>query len=119
MFRSIRWRITILYGLLIIVTMGGLSLYLSNFIRQTYQDNLKSQLATEAHMVGEVIQPLFTGVAANSDAIDQAAKKWAKTLGARVTVIAPDGVVLGESEQDRTQMANHSDRPEVIAAQAH
>jgi two-component system phosphate regulon sensor histidine kinase PhoR len=118
MFHSIRWRIAILYALLILVTMLGLGIYLSNFIRQTYMDDLKSKLSTEARMVGEIINPLLAGGTTDSDQLDLAAKKWAKILGARVTIIASDGVVLGESDEDRTQMVNHSDRPEVIAALA-
>jgi two-component system phosphate regulon sensor histidine kinase PhoR len=116
MFHSIRWRIAILYAVLILVAMLGLGIYLSNFIRQTYMDDLKSKLSTEGRMVGEIIYPLLAGGIADSDQLDLAAKKWAKILEARVTIIAPDGVVLGESDEDRTQMANHSDRPEVIEA---
>ena len=33
-----------------------------------------------------------------------------------MTIIAPDGVVVGESEFDRAQMDNHASRPEVIQA---
>ncbi len=116
MFRSIRWRITFLYAALILLTMVGLGLYLSNFIRQTYIDDLKSKLITEARMVGEVIRPLLAEQPVNPDQVDQAAKKWAGILSARVTVIGADGTVLGESEEDRTQMGNHSDRPEVLGA---
>lgn len=34
----------------------------------------------------------------------------------RMTVIASDGTVLADSEEDPTAMENHADRPEVIAA---
>jgi two-component system phosphate regulon sensor histidine kinase PhoR len=118
MFRSIRWRIAILYAALILVTMLGLGLYLSNFIRQTYIDELKSKQSTEARMIGETVKPLLDEQPIDSYQLDLAVKKWANILGARVTIIAPDGVVLGESDEDRAQMANHSDRPEVIAALA-
>jgi len=118
MFHSIRWRIAILYAGLILVTMLGLGIYLSNFMRQTYMDDLKSKLSTEARMVGEIIKPLLADKATDSNQLDLAAKKWAKILGARVTIIAQDGVVLGESDEDRTQMVNHRDRPEVIGALA-
>jgi two-component system phosphate regulon sensor histidine kinase PhoR len=118
MFHSIRWRIAVLYAVLIMLTMLGLGIYLSNFVRQSYIDDLISKQAAEAHMVGEIIKPLLENIDPNNDQLDQAAKKWAKILSARVTIIAPDGVVLGESDEDRTQMANHSDRPEVIAALA-
>jgi hypothetical protein len=33
-----------------------------------------------------------------------------------VTIIAPDGLVVGESDFDRTQMENHAHRPEVNQA---
>ena len=59
MFHSIRWRIAILYAVLILVTMLGLGIYLSNFLRQTYMDDLKSKQSTEARMVGEIIKPLL------------------------------------------------------------
>lgn len=118
MFRSIRWRIAILYAVLILITMLALGIYLSNFIRQTYIDNLKSKLAGEARMVGEVIQPLLAAQPIDSNQLDLAAKKWARLLDARVTIIASDGIVLGESDQDRTTMGNHLDRPEVITALA-
>ena len=116
MFHSIRWRIAILYAVLILVAMLGLGIYLSNFMRQTYIDDLKSRQATEARMVGEIIQPLLATDNPDLDQIDQAAKKWAKIVEARVTIIASDGLVVGESDEDRTLMANHSDRPEVVAA---
>jgi two-component system phosphate regulon sensor histidine kinase PhoR len=45
----------------------------------------------------------------------------ARSTGARVTLIAPDGRVLGESERGLAELAtmdNHADRPEVRAALA-
>lgn len=116
MFHSIRWRIAILYAALILVTMLGLAIYVSSFLRNTYMDDLRSKQATEARMVGEVILPVLEEAQGDLDRIDQAAKKWAQVLGARVTIMASNGVVLGESDEDRTQMVNHRDRPEVILA---
>ena len=48
--------------------------------------------------------------------LDAAAAALGARLQARVTIIAPDGVVLGESERPSATLANHSDRPEVQAA---
>ena len=44
--------------------------------------------------------------------------KLSQAVGARVTWIARDGRVLGESAGDAAAMENHSDRPEVQAALA-
>jgi two-component system phosphate regulon sensor histidine kinase PhoR len=117
MFRSIRWRIILPYVGLILVTMLGLGIYLSNFVRQTYINNLQSNLADEARMIGLVILPDLQPVG-NSPDLDPQARQWAGVLNARVTIFAPDGTVWGESTGNHLQMGNHSDRPEVIQALA-
>lgn len=117
MFRSIRWRIVFPYVGLILVTMLALGIYLSSFVRQTYLTELESKLAAEATMIGDVITPDLETVGAAPN-FDPQAKYWAGILNARVTIIAPDGTVWGESHENRDQMANHSDRPEVIQALA-
>ncbi len=114
---SIRWRIAIPYVLLIVVTMLSLGIYLSNFIRQTYINDLELKLANEASILGNVLLPDIQagGLQLN---LDSQAKHWSDILNARVTVISPTGTVLGESQQASATMPNHSDRPEVIAALA-
>ncbi len=41
-----------------------------------------------------------------------------KSSGTRLTVIATDGEVLADSDQDPGRMENHGDRPEILAALA-
>ena len=117
MFRSLRWRIILPYVALILVAMLGLGIYLSNFVRQTYQNDLQSKLAAEARSIGAAIKPDLESVGTSPD-LDSQAKAWAGTLNARVTIIAPDGNVWGESSEDRSLLDNHSNRPEVIQALA-
>jgi two-component system, OmpR family, phosphate regulon sensor histidine kinase PhoR len=117
MFHSIRWRIALPYVLLILITMLALGVYISYFVRQTYVNDLESKLASEARMIGDVITPDLESVG-EAPNLDSQAKHWDEILNARVTIIAPDGTVWGESEQDRATMTNHSDRPEVIQALA-
>ena len=116
MFHSIRWRIAFPYIFLILVTMLALGIYLSNFLQTSYQANLEAQLATEARMVGETLRADLQPGAIDPDNLDQAALRWKQTLGARLTLIALDGVVIGESDESRALMNNHADRPEVIQA---
>jgi sensor histidine kinase regulating citrate/malate metabolism len=56
-FHSIRWRITIPFVLLSLFSLLALGLYISNFVRQTYLDNLEAKLTTEARMIGDVLAP--------------------------------------------------------------
>jgi two-component system phosphate regulon sensor histidine kinase PhoR len=115
MFRSIRWRIALPYIGLILITMLALGLYLSTFLRQTYISDLQAKLADEARMIGDVIKPDLISNQSKLN-LDPHARHWADILNARITIIAPDGTVWGESDEDSAGMTNHSDRPEVIQA---
>jgi two-component system phosphate regulon sensor histidine kinase PhoR len=115
MFHSIRWRIAIPYVILIILSMLGIGWYLSNFTRQIYLNDLENELAAEARLAGEFIIPLLNEQT-DPQEIDTLARRWAETLAARITIVAVDGTVLGESHDDRSTMDNHSRRPEIIAA---
>ncbi len=115
MLRSIRWRIILPYVLLILAVMLALGIYLSSFIKQTYLNDLESKLTTEASMLSRILTPDLEAAGSNPN-LDLQAKYWAAILGARVTIIAPDGTVWGESQENRLQMGNHSTRPEVMAA---
>lgn len=117
MFNSIRWRIILPYVGLILVTMLGLGIFLSNFVRQTYLNDLESKQASEARMIGMVITPNLESIGTSPN-LDPQAKSWANVLDTRVTIIAIDGTVWGESSENRLQMDNHRDRPEVIQALA-
>ena len=117
MFHSIRWRITIPFVLLSLFSLLALGLYISSFVRQTYLDNLETKLTTEARMIGDVLAPLLQSGTVGPE-LDAAAQHWAALLEARVTIVAPDGVVLGESHENRAQMDNHATRPEIAAALA-
>ncbi|KPL23730.1 MAG: hypothetical protein AMJ93_04005 [Anaerolineae bacterium SM23_84] len=115
MFRNIRWRIAIPYIVLILLAMLSLTVYLSGFMRDAHLGDLRAQLANEAVLVGEALTgPLAEGDPAET--LDALAAHYAELLGARVTIIGPDGTVLGESHEDRTQMDNHLYRPEVQQA---
>ncbi len=115
MFRSIRWRIALPYVGLILITMLALGVYLSSFLKQTYISDLESKLADKARMIGDVIMPDLK-ISETTPNLDTQAIHWADILNVRVTIISPDGTVWGESDEDRAEMTNHSDRPEVIQA---
>lgn len=114
---SIRWRIAIPYVFLILVAMAGLAVYLSNLVRDAYLDSLEAQLSAEAKIIGDVIAPSMAQDRPGTT-FDIQANHYADLLDARVTIIDIDGIVLGESDEDRTQMDNHLFRPEVQQALA-
>jgi len=96
--------------------MCVLGFYLVDFVRDTQISNLRSQLENEARLVAQASLPGF--LAPEKDALDTLAKTTGDQINSRVTIIAKDGTVLGDSEQDPMAMENHALRPEVIEALA-
>ncbi len=100
---------------LLALTMTGLSIYLSSYIRSTYIDLLGNNLQAETALVADRISALVQEDA-SAEAINERANLYAQLLHARVTVIAKDGTVLGESHTDPQEMESHLNRPEVQRA---
>lgn len=115
MFQRIRWRIAVPYVLLILLVMVAMVLYLSGFVRDTYLAGLQGQLAGEAKLIGDALESSLA-TRSSLESFDPAAYRYAWLLGSRVTIIAPDGTVVGESHESRLAMDNHLDRPEVQQA---
>jgi two-component system phosphate regulon sensor histidine kinase PhoR len=90
--------------------MGILGIYLTNLVRNSQLDNLRFHLEQEARITAEASLP---SLLSQGDAPDALAKKLGKEIDSRVTIIAPDGKVLGDSIEDPTTMENHATRPEV------
>ncbi len=114
MFRSIRWRIAVAFTLLIFLCIGGLGVYLSYFVRHNYEDNLRTQLINQAWLAGDSAGLYFAD--GSLQEMDALAKRLGEQIESRVTIIDPDGWVLGDSEEDPSTMENHRDRPEVAQA---
>jgi len=87
-------------------------------VRRDMLARLERSLVAEARLGAELMAHLQT---ADDDALDDEADAIGQRIGARVTLIAADGRVLGDSERDGAELAameNHSRRPEVLAALA-
>lgn len=115
MFRSIRWRITIPFVILIVVTMYALGWFLYRDVRQVYLAEIESQLGVQASLTAEAMDP-YISQGAQPDQLDAFAERWAGLLETQVTIIAADGTVIGESGGGRSQMGNQLNQPEVSQA---
>ena len=116
MFKDIRWRIAVPYVALILLVMGALVVYVTREARSAQVQILRDTLLVDARGLADLARPLLL----DSDAAgaDELAKSWSAKVDRRVTIIAADGVVLGESDEDRAQMDNHLGRPEVRQARS-
>ncbi|MEQ9397781.1 MAG: ATP-binding protein [Longimicrobiales bacterium] len=97
-------------GLLVVLIVVLVGRGLRRELTATYQDEVRRQLQLGEWIVG----------ASPGAGLDSLARAITERIGYRVTVIAPGGVVLGDSYLDPDRVAevdNHAGRPEVLAAQ--
>ena len=91
----------------------GLAFYLSSssLIRDFYISTLSARMEQEAHLLGRILPFGVEG-----DELDIICRQLAGDLGSRITVIALDGRVWGDSAENSARMENHRGRPEVVDA---
>jgi two-component system phosphate regulon sensor histidine kinase PhoR len=80
-------------------------------VAELYTDTMSEAMLYQVRLAAELL-PWNV----DNDAMDRACAVVAARVGSRVTVIAPDGAVLGDSESASAVLENHRDRPEVRAA---
>jgi two-component system phosphate regulon sensor histidine kinase PhoR len=112
--RGIQWRIALSYVSLLAAVLLALGVYLVAFLREQEFRDLEAQLAREAQVVAaDAVYRLATG---GQESMDPLAKHIGSVTQLRVTLIAVDGQVLGESDTDPALTENHASRPEVVDA---
>src|SRR5919106_1777974 len=97
------------YLAIIVLLFASFYLYSSTLVRNFYISSLSRQLGQSAYLLAQVIP--FQVEDSNLDSYCQ---ERSKDIGARITVIAADGRVLGDSDEPSSQMENHRNRPEVV-----
>jgi two-component system phosphate regulon sensor histidine kinase PhoR len=115
MLGSLRFRTAAAYVLLIVAAFAGLGLYILGKVDDDFRQNIEADLASQSQMVANLAQPLLSEGTPPS-VFDQLAKQLGAQTDTRITIIAPDGTVLGDSEADPATMENHLNRPEVQEA---
>jgi len=99
------------YLIITLLSLFVVSGYMVSFTRQFYLDRTRVELQLNGRMLEKqtlrLIEPL------NEAAIDRLCKEAAGHIDTRVTVILPDGRVVGDSEEIPAQMTSHLDREEV------
>lgn len=114
--RPLFWRLYPSYLLITLLALLAVAVYNSYtlerfFLEQTAED-LKARARLLEGQITDLLAPLDSG------AIDAVCKASGKRSGTRITVILPDGRVVGDSDENPADMANHSDRPEILQALA-
>jgi two-component system, OmpR family, phosphate regulon sensor histidine kinase PhoR len=115
---AVQFRTKIFIGSVVaaIVSLVASDLWLARQVREEQQAALVDQLTAEANLIAHSLR----GATAGAD-FDSLAHDVGRVVNSRVTLIAADGRVLGDSTQSpagRANLDNHGTRPEVLAAGA-
>jgi two-component system, OmpR family, phosphate regulon sensor histidine kinase PhoR len=100
------------------VSLLMMALLLSAQVRQRQRVLIGERLTREARLIADL---LAAAPGLDGAALDREADRLARDSASRVTLIAQDGTVVGDSTQTVDQLRaleNHGTRPEVIAARA-
>ncbi len=112
--RSFFSKIFIGYLLLIFALSFFILVVSLNTIREFYRDTLTDNLKALAYTLNSEIGELLATGRANQ--LDGYVKKLGAKIHTRVTIIAIDGAVLADSDENIHSMENHRRRPEVVEA---
>src|SRR5512139_957947 len=92
----------------------ALYVYTDRVVENLYVDTLSDTVLRQARLAGDLLPWDLRG-----PPMDQRCAAVKTEIGARVTVIAADGTVLGDSDAPSARLENHGQRPEVHAALEH
>jgi two-component system phosphate regulon sensor histidine kinase PhoR len=107
---GIFWKYFIAYSAIATIVIFVLIILMNLTIRERYQQLISDELTKSAFFAREAIKPI---IGKKPSEVDKIAKELGRQTGIRVTIIATDGIVLGDSQNDPTKMENHSERPEI------
>src|SRR5437764_10480392 len=107
MIRGLAGRITLAYVGLIVLVTAALGAYLGWSAREGALAGLSAHAADEARLMADAAAPAMAR--RDGPAVQALTARLASAVGARITLVAPDGVVLGDSEADPATLENHAD----------
>jgi two-component system, OmpR family, phosphate regulon sensor histidine kinase PhoR len=112
--KRLLWQLYFPCLLIALVALGAITWHATVSAHNFYYEQMADDLQSRALLLeGELRKPLSE---ADYAPIDASCKELGKKTSMRVTVILPDGQVVGDTDETPTHMDNHADRPEVIEA---
>jgi two-component system, OmpR family, phosphate regulon sensor histidine kinase PhoR len=99
------------YVIALVAVAASLYAYSDAVVERLYLETLSERLLREAQLIGNQLPWDLRGAP-----LDQRCAALRTQTGTRVTVIAADGTVIGESEKPSATLENHRERPEIQAA---
>jgi two-component system phosphate regulon sensor histidine kinase PhoR len=103
-------RTYIFYVAVFILALLFSEVYVTSVIRESHIENLRENMLKQGRLIAGAVD---LGDAGDLDALCRAFKESVNT---RVSLILPDGRVVGDSDVPHDKLENHADRPELQQA---
>lgn len=113
---SFRTRLTLIMIAMIALSVSTAGLFMAKTFKENHIDALEDNMVREMQIISARMEWKSGELSSLYDHYTNEAKELKRYTGARVTFIRNDGVVLGDSDWDPSQMDNHLDRVEVKEA---
>jgi two-component system phosphate regulon sensor histidine kinase PhoR len=112
--RRLLWQLYPSYLIITGIALAAVTWYISGALRNFHSEQTALDLKARARLIeNQVMDRLWPN---ETPSVDALVKKLGADSATRITVVRPDGTVLGDSQEDPARMENHADRPEIMAA---
>lgn len=108
--RSVLWHLYLSLLAIVFAVLLAATWYESASLRYFYYNQIASNLEQNARLIQIPLLPKIQSH--DFSIVDGICKQEGKAAFIRVTIILPDGSVIGDTDENPANMMNHSDRPE-------
>lgn len=112
--KKIMWRIYASFLLSAMTAFAAMAWYATQSLRWFHQDQVAAELLMDALIVTREASAILPETVPG--AADRLCKELGRLMTTRITLILPDGRVIGDAEDNPVVMENHRNRPEIVAA---
>lgn len=112
--KKIIWKFFFIQTVLILISLTIIGIYVSFSFKEYYIKEITIQLKSNALLIRDLVNADIQKK--EMERVNLITKRLGREINTRVTIINPDGIVLGDSEDDPQKMENHRDRPEIKEA---
>ena len=117
---KIHWKLTIIFCFIVILAISAGYLYQVNHLKSYVENNVTNNIKHQLTLSKDFLETSLRDKTIPVD-FQTIAKNIEQSLGLRVTIIALDGKVLGDTDLNQEQLLaveNHANRPEIKNALA-
>jgi len=114
--KRLLWQLYLWYVLIAVASVAVVTGYASRAVREFHEKQMRADLRARAVLSAEQFRRDL--LAGELERIDELCQRLGREAGTRLTVMLPDGTVVGDTEEDPDVMEPHQKRPEMIDALA-